>query len=747
MTSAPEVERTATTPAKSDSNSTHSATINVATTASSVVKASTSATSVGADDVDETGTQPSATDSEPTVAPTAQSLEVNTASSALAVPMADASSALVAPAVQVAAPATGLVGLLNSVVTTLLNPFLAPAPNTPEPVSPVVWAVLGWVRRNLFNQSPTINYNPTTTLQTGQTVTGNIGATDAENDALTYTVTQGPENGTLTIDQATGNFTYTPDDINYEREQVDSFKVTVSDGKFNLLSLFRPHSDQETIEVNVQPPSVERVILNLPEGITHPWTPRFADDGRSIYFTATPPDGSRSELYNVNVDGTNVQCLTCGLSPNITADLFKPVPTADGSGRVLVQVETGLAASAVIFEPAVGDEPARLVPIVPPAVGGYNFPVSPLQEPRISPDGQHILFSRLGAGQNGYFGVVPVVGKLVKRADGSAYDILDSRVVAAAGEGKNWTPDGKGIVCLCGLYETGNVDNVVVDLATGQVTRLNANLDYDEDMDLSPNQQWMAVGSMRTFDALTPLTRIVRSSFLPVFIQGAVYTKYAIPINISNQEWLVAVEDDLEGENGIPLFEFNDDYTARSMPSWNATGDAVTFWEYNIDDPEQTRLVIANLTYTTSVGTVQGDKTTPALSTSFPELSTYRLGPPPMPPVGTYSGAGGGTAVISEVADPARAGHTLRTVTYTNYVNEAGMILNGTESTSTPASQATIYYLADIEVSGAHTGYLSANATINQLQRTITGDITSELDGDVLHLLDQERYEEAVANT
>jgi hypothetical protein len=36
---------------------------------------------------------------------------------------------------------------------------------------------------------------------------------------------------------------------------------------------------------------------------------------------------------------------------------------------------------------------------------------------------------------------------LVRRADGSGYDILNSKVVAVAGEGKNWTPDGKGIIC------------------------------------------------------------------------------------------------------------------------------------------------------------------------------------------------------------------------------------------------------------------------------------------------------------
>jgi len=48
----------------------------------------------------------------------------------------------------------------------------------------------------------------------------------------TYTVTQAPQHGTLTIDQVTGNFTYTPDDINYDAAQTDSFAVSVTDGKF-----------------------------------------------------------------------------------------------------------------------------------------------------------------------------------------------------------------------------------------------------------------------------------------------------------------------------------------------------------------------------------------------------------------------------------------------------------------------------------------------------------------------------------
>ncbi|MFY9918640.1 MAG: hypothetical protein WAL26_09615, partial [Mycobacterium sp.] len=338
---------------------------------------------------------------------------------------------------------------------------------------------------------------------------------------------------------------------------------------------------------------------------------------------------------------------------------------------------------------------------------------------------------------------------------------------AEAGESKNWTPDGKGIAGLFGLNEQGNADNVIVDLATGEVTRLNGNLDYDEDMDLSPNQEWMAVGSLRGFDGLTPYSRIARPATLPTYIQGPVYYQYAIPINISNQAWLVRVEDDLQRENGIPLFvqgdglpgePDGDDWTARSMPGFNADGTAVTFWEYNIDDPVNTeaRLVIAKLKYTTSVGTID-DRTTPELSDSFPLLSTYTLKAPVLPAAGTtLAGPGGGSLTIAEVPDTDRgAGWTLRTTTYNNYVNEDGLVLNGYESTSSQANLYTVHYKGNIQVTDAVTGedrgYLKGDATINTLQQTITPkmvdengvprSITSSLDGDVLHLMDPAKYE------
>ncbi|BBZ54849.1 Ig-like domain-containing protein [Mycolicibacterium phocaicum] len=639
---------------------------------------------------------------------------------------------------QVVSPATGLAGFLNSVVTNLLNPFVKPAPNTADPLTPAVWAVLAWVRRNVFNQAPTIAYNPTTTVQTGQTVTGNLGASDAEGDALTYKVTQGPKYGTLTIDQATGNFTYTPNDINYTAVQTDSFSVSVTDGKFNLLGLFSPHSAKAGIDVSVLNPEVQRVILNLPGTIASPANPRYSADGQSIFFAGQPTSGGRSEIYQVKTDGTALQCVTCGVSVGETGNLAKPVPVDDGSGRVLVLVNVaGQTPRYSMLETGING--TQLVSITTPAGGGYA--IDPQREMRVSPDGTHVLYTRIVIGPNNLLQALPIVGTLTRTDTG--YTVTDARVVYPTGEGKQWTPDGKGVVILGGQFDAGNVDDIEVDLATGKVTRVTANLDYDEDMDYSPNMQWIAIGSTRGLNALTPMTRIIRQNFLPVYVGAPVYLEWAAPVNISNQEWIVQVGDELNRENGIPLFDAGDGYAARSMPSWNPDGTAVTFWESSTTDPTVSRLVIANLKYTTSVGPVAADRSTPSSDSWAPALGSYVAATTPLPATGTYSGVGGGTAVVTEAPDSNDPTRTIRTVTYTNYVNELGEILNGTESADYNASQTTVHYLADITVTGAHTGYLTADANINAFQQSLTGTITSSVDGDVQSLPDPDAAHQA----
>lgn len=131
-----------------------------------------------------------------------------------------------------ASAVTYVTGLVSSLLSAALSPFAAGAPALPaEP--PTVWALLAWVRREFFNSSPTIDYDP---LQNSQTfeggdvlIKGNVGAADPDGDELTYTVIGRPLNGGVVAVDDDGNFTYRPMNAMAAVGGTDSFVVVVDD--------------------------------------------------------------------------------------------------------------------------------------------------------------------------------------------------------------------------------------------------------------------------------------------------------------------------------------------------------------------------------------------------------------------------------------------------------------------------------------------------------------------------------------
>ena len=187
---------------------------------------------------------------------------------------------------------TYVTGIVSSLVNAVLSPFAAGAPALPAD-PPTLWTLLAWVRREFFNSSPTITYNP---VQNSQTVvdgdvriTGNIGAADADDDQLTYTVVGRPLNGGVVAVDDDGNFTYRPMNAMAAVGGTDSFVVVVSDeaaglhinGPLGLLqfvpivgNLLNPgggHGVAQTITVDVA--RVDGVDLSLPDdfhwGVAH----------------------------------------------------------------------------------------------------------------------------------------------------------------------------------------------------------------------------------------------------------------------------------------------------------------------------------------------------------------------------------------------------------------------------------------------------------------------------------------------
>jgi len=178
---------------------------------------------------------------------------------------------------------TYVTGLVSSVVNAVLSPFAAGAPALPS--DPTPWALLAWVRRELFNESPTVTARPQTQsldLDGDVVVTGNVGAADADGDATTYTVVGRPLNGGTVTVAANGDFTYRPMNAMAAVGGTDQFTVVVSDeaagfhlhGPLGLLqfvpilgSFLDPaagHRVAKTITVTVTP--VDGVDLSLPAG-------------------------------------------------------------------------------------------------------------------------------------------------------------------------------------------------------------------------------------------------------------------------------------------------------------------------------------------------------------------------------------------------------------------------------------------------------------------------------------------------
>ena len=97
-----------------------------------------------------------------------------------------------------------------------------------------------------------------------------FGATDANGDALTYTVpgrgtVGGPSHGTVTIDQVTGTFTYDPDDAYALTGGTDTFTYTVSDAGawpafFGIPLSSSPTSATGTVAVTLNRVNVAPVI-------------------------------------------------------------------------------------------------------------------------------------------------------------------------------------------------------------------------------------------------------------------------------------------------------------------------------------------------------------------------------------------------------------------------------------------------------------------------------------------------------
>jgi hypothetical protein len=299
---------------------------------------------------------------------------------------------------------------------------------------------------------------------------------------------------------------------------------------------------------------------------------------------------------------------------------------------------------------------------------------------------------------------------------------------------KNFTPDGKAV--LVSAFTTlpdrvANPDVVRVDLDNGHQSRMTFADDYDEDIDVSSDGTSYVVASGRTTGLFETVSQVRRPNFVGPGIEPL--TAYLFVNHRSEllEPWLVEAGAEAHGDLGrqVNPDSLADGYDARVPMSWSPTGDRLLFWEGR-SDPNgpptgDTRIVVAHLARAHAAA--DPPAATPS-ATWAPALAGFV--PPAARMPASRDGRRQGSVTITRRTE---GDQQVIEVGYRDFSDDGTWVLNGSESaTYGSGTLGSTTYVADIELTGSHAGYLRADATISA--GGMEGSVTSSVDGHRLHL-------------
>ncbi|MDY0300215.1 MAG: DUF4347 domain-containing protein [Trichlorobacter sp.] len=201
------------------------------------------------------------------------------------------------------------------------------------------------------------NYNLTTPEDTP--VDGKVTGTDVDGDELTYVVTTPPTHGTVTIDENTGNYTYTPDpDYNGE----DEFTVEINDGNGGKTT-----SKVEITVIPVADASDDTARIVAGETVKIPVLDNDNFDGNNPQVSVKPQDLPKHGKVTVNTDGS----INYTADPDFSGtDTFTYTVTSNGAeetAKVTVTVASPPPPPAVEPPTAQPEQPPTTTPLPEPS--------------------------------------------------------------------------------------------------------------------------------------------------------------------------------------------------------------------------------------------------------------------------------------------------------------------------------------------------------------------------------------------
>ncbi|MDI3404073.1 TolB-like translocation protein [Streptomyces cavernicola] len=492
-------------------------------------------------------------------------------------------------------------------------------------------------------------------------------------------------------------------------------------------------------------PSDSLRTVPVPDSVRGPKFPSFTPDGERLVFTGTPEGSTRSEIMTIREDGTGLTCLTCGLDTGDSKDLSQPLVFPDGRRMLVNSGIPGEGTLVLECEDKISKcRDPRAVPLNFPEPGEGNV-LQKGREVRIAPDGKHIAFTQIRTTPTGEPGYLADVGTL--RRTESGYEVDDARVVSAKGEAKSFTHDGQGLVVseYVDTPEAANPDDFLFDLETGRKTRLTYANDYDEDFQFSPDGERYVVGSGRDSDIFATLSQVTRPNFIGPGLQPVFFTLFNQRRERPDllEPWLVRSASEEKGELGEPLAPGATDsgWDSRMKNHWSPDSTKVAFWQQNMEDATESRMVVADVSDRPS-------DPLPARATPAPDwadpLKDYV--PETFRPAESRPGQASGSVIVEEHPHPDNPELTVLKVTYDHFSDDGKSVIDGTEKAVYTAGGVvgTAHYTADLTMSGAHEGTLTADLYADPGagdghepepgQTKLEGTAVSEVDGHRLQL-------------